>query len=272
MDLQCICPEGWIGNGDFVSGSPACQLNIAGVRAVWSLVLIFHTLNFFLSIRFLLLRPKRAKVLWKDFPLLTGLCSLASSACLSSLGYVRVFEPIRAIGTDAAATLLFAFGSALFWTWTLLMVSTFVELLAKGLRARNMEEVAKVKRFVQSFRLFLPIAWVFSMFACIAPMFILVNPANAALMYGLAACHFVVLALVMAVFTFLCFRVISPLEEDLDSVLRELYDSRLASIRWKVGRLKVEVRNQGYIQAVSAGIFGLWPYAQRYSSYELAIA
>ena len=43
-------------------------------------------------------------------------------------------------------------------------------------------------------------------------------------------------------------------------------------MEWKLIRLNNEVRNQTFIQAPGAVIFGCWPLAQQYASYVVALA
>ena len=201
-----------------------------------------------------------------------GFFGFCASSFLASLGYIRTIQPWRTIGTDPAATILFSLSSISFWTFIPLVTSKFVKLLAGGLQARNGVEKKRVAAFSTAFRTALPWLWLLSMIASLSPMFILINPANSNLMFGAAACHFVVLSLVMIITSTVCFIVIPPILRDIRSVLDQLPDPRLKSIEYKINRFKMEVRNQAAVQSATAAIFGLWPYVQRYSSYEVAIA
>lgn len=253
-------------------GSPACQLNVYGVQILWGLVAFFHSLNIFFCLAYLALRPVKSKSRFKELPFLAGCSALFASSSLGSLGYIRSTDPLQTIGTDPSATVLFSLGSAGFWTWTPLVCYTYGELLARGLRGRNEDEKRRISNFLTALKRALPIGWVLAMIASFSPTFILINPKNPDLMYGLAACHFVVLAFALFFYTSTVFWVIPPVERDLNSALREHADSRLISVRKKIIRFKIEVRNQGIFQMISASIFGLWPYAQRFASYELPIA
>jgi hypothetical protein len=272
LNSQCICSEGWIGVGDFVSGSPACHLNVAGVRAIWGLVCSFHTLNIPLAVLFLLVKPKRHRRFYRDKITIAGILVLLSSIFLSALGFVRTIDVTRTIGTDPAATALFTLSSICTWSFLPLLANILLKLLYGGLRARNEEEKLRIEKMITTLSTVLPVTWGLCMLASISPLFALINPADPQLMYGAAAFHFLMLAFAMVLLCVMTMKVVPPLIVDIDSVLNERPDPRLESIRWKFKRFLLEIRNQALVQSTSAGLFGCWPYLQRYSSYEVPLA
>lgn len=124
-----------------------------------------------------------------------GAMAVFSSGCLAPLGFIRVTDPSRTIGTDPAVTALFAGSSVGFWSFIPVTLKSFQRVLVGGLRARNEEERRRIETFLATFSMALPIAWVFAMIASISPMFILINPANPDVMFGFANVHFVVPAI-----------------------------------------------------------------------------
>ena len=256
-----------------MSGSPACQLNVVGVQVVWGALLVGHVLNFFLAVYFLFVRSQKKKLTqFTDKITMIGILSLLTSASLLSLGFVRVTDPTRTIGTDPAATILFSVSSIGFWTVTPLMLSSFNNLLIGGLKGRNEDERHRIERFIRTFSRALPIGWILAMIASIAPSFILINPSEPNIMFGFAVVHFVILAINLAICWVIIHTLLRPILTDLSSALTERPDERLKTLEWKLKRFQTEVRNQALFQAISAGIFGCWPYAQRFSSYEVPIA
>lgn len=269
----CICEEGWIGRGDFISGSPACHLNISGVRAAYGILLAVHVCHIPFCIRYLLIMmSKSTRSRAKDISLFSGLVCLFSSVAQAALGIVRLNDPSSTIGTSPAATILFSVGSGLFWTYVPLILTLLVQVLGRTINARNDMERNIIERLVKSFSKVSGPSWLCCMLACFCPLFMLIDPNDARLMFGFALSHYLFLTINMVASLLLTLWVIPPIIHDMRAVVETNGDPRAKMISKRLNMMKSEVRNQTVFQATSAAIFGCWLYAQRYSSYQLPIA
>lgn len=269
---ECICQEGRTGRGDFVSGSPACHLDVIAVRVLWGLLIVAHALHLVYALHYLYTRPKRGKKWYRDFPFIAGVAAFISSLSFVPLGLIRVIDPGMTIGTSVAATILFMTASMGFWTVIHIITHIYTSLLTRSLRGRPEAERNRIAPLVSRFSRAIPIGWITSMLACLSVVFTLINPNDPWIMFGFAAGHFILAAVLMFLAMILFLFVVGPILDDLESVNRKTPDERLQRVAQKIDRLRKEIRNQAMIQILMSGIFGYWPYAQRFSSYELPIA
>ena len=90
MNDTCICESGFIGYGDFVSGHPSCQISIAAVKALWSILAIVHFLTLIVCAVFFYKKLKRRHKFDKNFRGVVY-CTLGS-IFLFGLGILRAFS------------------------------------------------------------------------------------------------------------------------------------------------------------------------------------
>ena len=91
-------------------------------------------------------------------------------------------------------------------------------------------------------------------------------------MYGLAAVHYLGIAVTMFAYFFVTRTFVWPLTNDIKQVLaieaiqRGAADDKLRAVAWKFERFSAEVVNQALVQTLVASVFGLFPYVQRLAS------
>ena len=274
---QCICEEGWIGNGDFIFGSPACQLNVIAVKAIYGLLTCTNLINiiftfFFLFRKFLHLGRRKPRVncvrFIREKGVFIGFCSLFASGFLSSLGLIRITNPFRTIGTDVTCTLMFVLGSVFFWTFLLNITEVFLVFLSSVSSIMKIEDRSRIQSAFKQFYRYKIILWIFAPMGCIAPLFMLTDPGNPNIMFAFAAIHFLSLGFEMAFLSYLGEASLKPLIRELES----LKQPSLNHLKEQFRKFTFQVRIQRTVQSLTAIIFGLWPYVQRYSAYELPLA
>jgi len=210
--VECACPEGFTGTGDFVAGSPSCIINVQAVQVLWGLtaaawlcmgVYVVHCLVLF--VRY----PPRASIKRKVFfLLLTLLCS----ATFGFVGIARASDPLNtAIGTHQATTVAFAFGAASFWVSCLVFSVSFIFVLARQGRIKGQAYMDKVELLQKQLLVIYPLMGLVIMAAAFAmPIAMLsvdkTTPGARWTMYGLALGHYIGLALTMTLLGFFCIR------------------------------------------------------------------
>lgn len=102
------------------------------------------------------------------------------------------------------------------------------------------------------------------------PLFMMTS-SDPTVMYGLAAVHYLAIAVTMISYIAVCRMVIRPLTQDIRQILKNVViatsnGDRLRGVVWKFERIITEITNQAVVQTILAGLFGLFPYMQRMAS------
>eukprot|EP00510_Aplanochytrium_minuta_P004614 CAMPEP_0184009602 /NCGR_PEP_ID=MMETSP0954-20121128/2704_1 /TAXON_ID=627963 /ORGANISM="Aplanochytrium sp, Strain PBS07" /LENGTH=458 /DNA_ID=CAMNT_0026289009 /DNA_START=189 /DNA_END=1561 /DNA_ORIENTATION=- len=275
---ECVCQGNNVGISDFSLESKDCDVNLKFAKFCWFLfsfiVSIVHVL--------LLLRYKRLYSLaFKKQLIYYTACSLGGFM-FAFLGSWKLRDlsddgQSRVIGEDPVATILFSWAVFFWWLGAILFLKRLAELFMSQL---SVFPNLKKKGEIPDYPFLLLVAWSFT-FSVFFPMMCLANENNCAVYAGF---HHVGLGLLTAVFSLYYNRVyvnnlipyfqmmMDPLKRSsqLNSSSEEMIDV-LTEMIWK---LDLQKRIGMWLLGPSSviyGMFGVWPFLLRRSTYVIGL-
>lgn len=276
----CECPSGWSGLGDFVLGSPNCNIHMETVRFLWLPIVIFSPLlsPVFIQAVVYSARQNISKKKWffQSAVFCYSMGFLIQLIAHFLEGVLKVHNPLLQIGQHTLITISYSCGVMGFSVGVTLFLIVFLNLNMKQMMIRKNKDVLS--------DLYARLNWVLPAFGCmlftsaLLPIGMLFASSKE-VMYGLVLGHFVLAGTVVLVFA----SCVSPWL--LTSLLKELEPSETNSLsttdietRNKMNNLHARIdwtlrsmRMNVLPNVLPQYLMGCWPLLQTGSSYWIPV-
>lgn len=273
-----------IGAGDFVFGSPSCEINLLYVKIMWSLNAVsnaFVLLVLVFAVNAILLpnlrnpnKMKRSTLIRKCFFFATLFVYAVS---IIIVGIFRASNPrTTAIGTHPVTTIFFALGSGAFWAASLQFIYSFMMFSKSQTRFQDEDYSSNEKRL-------LVMMGIMAVFVILSQAVVvaMLGVTNSTQMYALGCVHYILISCIELACGLLMVPaylgpLIKSLAESVDSTHVQNHNStqrsKVQAVLDKIVRFRKELRNNALLHVPLAAAIGFWPFLQAQSSYWLPIA
>jgi len=273
----CACTWPQTGFGDFVLGSPSCDINLNVVSALWAVCACAQGVALAYCLYGHVVLPSRWNRCRPDGKTLIVTLGTVASACLLAVSLTRAAAPEHtAVGTNIATSFLFTVGMFCTYSMSLPVVTTFIGILLRQSKMKRLDAQAHIDRIAKVAASFMPIHMALNAAASVMPVLMLLATSRSA-MFGFAAAHYwlctVMLALVGLVVHPRC---VQPLLDDLNEAMNlssvsEAGRQQIKDVKDKLVFIKDD-RVVVVVNVLAAGMFGSWPAAQSFSCYWMPLA
>lgn len=277
---ECECPPGWSGFGDFVLGSPNCNIHIEAVRFLWLPIVVFSPLVSPIFIEAVLYSARQNMEKNKWFFQSNVFCF--SIGFLIQLianfmeGVLKLHNPLLQIGQDTLITILYSIGVMGFSLGVTLFLSVFLDLNMKQVMIRRNKDV--LKQLYIHLSLIIPVFGTLLFIGALLPIGMLFT-LSTEFMYGLVLGYYVIAGTVLLVFaSFILPRLLKSLLKELepsdstslqgtDVETRNKMNNLHSSIQWTLRIMRLNV----IPNVLPRYLMGCWPLLQSGSSYWLPV-